>query len=129
MKLHADRIDGRNAISRHSLSGVIVNGQAYTHSLIVPSDGEVLAWPVDRFESLDAGHFEMLGAYRPQLVVFGSGSRLRFPAPRLLAGLMKARIGIETMDTAAACRTYNVLLSEGRAVVAALLFDAADPTS
>jgi len=128
LKLHADRIDGRNAISRHSLSGVIVNGQAYTHSLIVPSDGEVRAWSVDRFEALEAEHFERLVDYRPQLVVFGSGSRLRFPSPRLLAGLMKARIGIETMDTAAACRTYNVLLSEGRVVVAALLFDAADPS-
>ena len=61
----------------------------------------------------------------PYHVVFGSGNRLRFAAPRLQRVLIDARIGIETMDTAAACRTYNVLLGEGRCVVAALLFDAA----
>jgi len=67
-------------------------------------------------------HFARLAALAPELVVFGSGPRLRFPAPALLRPLIDARIGIETMDTAAACRTYNVLLAEGRSVVAALLF-------
>lgn len=123
MKLQADRIDGLNAISRHSSEGVIVNSQTYTNSLVVPWQGEVTAWEVPDFERLEAAHFEKLAAMKPQLVIFGSGARLRFPPPRLLAGLMKARIGVETMDTAAACRTYNVLLAEGRAVVAALLFD------
>jgi uncharacterized protein len=56
-------------------------------------------------------------------VIFGSGVRLRFANPRLLEPLMARRIGVETMDTSAACRTYNVLLAEGRAVVAALLFE------
>ena len=123
MKLQADRIDGRNAIARHSTSGVIVNGQAYTHSVVVPWHGEPAAWPVDSFDALDASHFEMLAALRPQLVIFGSGARLRFPPPRLLAGLIGARIGVEAMDTPAACRTYNVLLAEGRSVLAALLFE------
>ena len=66
-------------------------------------------------------------ALSPELVIFGSGSRLRFPKPALLQPLMTRRIGFETMDTAAACRTYNVLLAEGRAVVAALLFEARRP--
>ena len=121
MKLQADRIEGRNAISRHSVSGVIINGAQYTHSLVLPWDGDPAAWPVSSFETLDASHFEQLLAHRPQLVLFGSGARLRFPAPRLLAGLMQARIGFETMDTAAACRTYNVLASEHRRVLAALV--------
>ena len=69
-------------------------------------------------------HFARLAELRPELVLFGSGARLRFPAPALLKPLIDARIGIETMDTAAACRTYNVLLAEGRSVVAALLFAA-----
>ena len=123
MKLQADRIDGLNAISRHSTEGVIVNNQTYTHSLVVPWQGDVTAWPVPDFDHLEAAHFELLAGLKPQLVIFGSGARLRFPPPRLLAGLMKARIGVETMDTAAACRTYNVLMAEGRAVVAALLFE------
>ena len=59
----------------------------------------------------------------PELVVFGSGTRLRFAPPALLRGLMARRIGVETMDTAAACRTYNILAGEGRRVVAALLLE------
>ncbi len=123
MKLQAERIDGLNAISRHSVSGVIVNGHTHSHAVVVPWQGEVRPWQVLGFDALEAAHFDALTALQPQLIVFGSGARLRFPPPRLLAGLMAARVGIETMDTAAACRTYNVLLAEGRAVVAALLFD------
>ena len=125
MKLQADRIEGRNAITRHSVSGVMVNGEAYRHSLLVPWQGECRALAGGRASTTwTPAHFDVLVALQPQLVIFGSGARLRFPPPRLLAGLMAARIGVETMDTAAACRTYNVLLAEGRAVVAALLFDA-----
>lgn len=123
VKLQADRIEGRNAIARHSTEGVIINGQAYTHSLIVPWSGEPQAWTPSAMDALLPEHFDALVALGPQLVIFGSGARLRFPPPRLLAGLMRARIGLETMDTPAACRTYNVLLAEGRAVVAALLFN------
>jgi len=79
---------------------------------------------VASFEALDEASFETLATLSPELVIFGSGSRLRFPKPGLLKPLMARRIGFETMDTAAACRTYNVLLAEGRAVVAALLFEA-----
>jgi len=128
VKLQAERIEGTNAIARHSLDGVIVNGAEYRHSVIVPWQGPVLAWRADGFDALTEDHFEALAALRPELVIFGSGPRIRFPKPALLRPLMQARIGIETMDTPAACRTYNVLLAEGRSVVAALLFDAAqDP--
>jgi len=76
-----------------------------------------------RFEDLAAEHFASLAALSPELVIFGSGTRLRFARPELLRPLIDRRIGIETMDSPAACRTYNVLLAEGRAVVAALLFE------
>ena len=66
---------------------------------------------------------------KPELVIFGSGSRIRFVRPALLRALIERRIGIETMDTGAACRTYNVLLAEGRSVLAALLFETAAPAS
>jgi len=125
MKMRADRIDGQNAIARHGPEGVVVNGVEHTESVIVPWQGEVVAWNVDAFESLRADHFARIAALKPELVIFGSGSRLRFPAPALLRPLIDAGIGIETMDTAAACRTYNVLLAESRSVVAALRFDAA----
>jgi uncharacterized protein len=125
LKLHAERIEGGNAISRHGPDGVAVNGVEHTHSVLVPWSGPVLPWPVDRFESLDQAHFELLAALKPELVIFGSGPRLRFARPALMRTLIDLRIGVETMDTAAACRTYNVLLAEGRAVVAALIFESA----
>jgi uncharacterized protein len=124
LKLHAERIDGTNAIARHSPEGVIVNGVAYTRSVIVPSQGTVADWQVASFERLCEADFDRLLQLDPELVIFGSGARLRFPPPALLRPLMQRRIGFETMDTPAACRTYNVLLAEGRTVVAALLFDA-----
>ena len=127
MKMQADRMEGQNAIARHGPDGIIVNGIEFTASVVVPWRGTVVAWDVDDFEGLTADHFDRLAALSPELVIFGSGARLRFPKPALLQPLMKRRIGFETMDTAAACRTYNVLLSEGRAVVAALLFEARRP--
>lgn len=123
MKLQADRIEGQNAIARHGPGGVLVNGTEHRHSVIVPSSGAVEAWAVDTFEALTTAHFERLAALEPELVIFGSGARLRFVRPPLIRSLIERRIGIETMDTAAACRTYNVLLAEGRSVVAALLFE------
>jgi uncharacterized protein len=126
MKMRADRIEGQNAIARHGPEGVIINGVEHTESVLVPWQGSVVAWNARTFESLTAEHFARIAAMRPELVVFGSGARLRFPSPALLRPLIDSGIGIETMDTAAACRTYNVLLAEGRTVVAALLFVAHD---
>ncbi len=124
MKMRADRIEGHNAIARHGPDGVVVNGIERTESVLVPWRGEVRPWQVSDFDALTAEHFARVAALTPELVIFGSGARLRFPAPALLRPLIDAAIGVETMDTAAACRTYNVLLAEGRSVVAALLFGA-----
>ena len=126
MKLQADRIEGQNAIARHGPDGVLVNGVEHRSSVIVPWRGPVLPWAVHGFEQLTPAHFDALLALAPELVVFGSGPRIRFPQPLWTRSLIERRIGVETMDTAAACRTYNVLLAEGRSVVAALLFAAVD---
>ena len=126
MKMRADRIEGRNAIARHGPDGVVVNGIEHTESVLVPWQGDVVAWNPPTFEALTSERFARVVALAPELVVFGSGERLRFPSPTLLRPLIDAAIGFETMDTRAACRTYNVLLAEGRKVVAALLFAAGD---
>ena len=125
MKLQADRIEGQNAIARHGPGGVLVNGTEHRSSVLVPWHGAVTAWPVADFGALAEAHFLMLAEWQPELVIFGSGHRIRFAKPALLRPLIERRIGIETMDTAAACRTYNVLLAEGRSVLAALLFETA----
>lgn len=110
-------------ISKHDLRHVWVNGVEQAHSVLVPWKGQPQDWQVARFEDLTDAHFERILALKPELVVFGSGSRIRFAKPALYRALIDARIGMETMDIGAACRTYNVLASEGRAVLAALLIE------
>lgn len=125
MKFQLDEPQGGNSISRHDGSRVWVNGEAHESSLLVPWRGEVQVWPLTRFDELSESHFEQILALKPELVIFGSGPRIRFAKPALYQQLIQARIGMETMDLAAACRTYNVLASEGRSVLAALLIETA----
>ena len=122
MKFQPDQLAGTHVITRHDSDALWVGKQKYSHSLLVPWQGEVRHWAPDRPEALQATHFEMILAMQPELVIFGSGPRLKFVSPALMQALIERRIGVETMDTAAACRTYNVLVSEGRSAVAALLF-------
>ncbi|MEN9417246.1 MAG: hypothetical protein RI988_866 [Pseudomonadota bacterium] len=126
MKFQPDRAEDVNLITRHDPDRVWVGASGYAHSVLVPWQGVVQAWPARTPGELQPAHFEQLLALRPELVVFGSGTRLRFLPPALYRALIEARVGMETMDTAAACRTYNVLAGEGRAVVAALLLEAGD---
>ena len=121
MKFQPDTPSGVNAISRHEAGRIWVGSTPFTHSVVVPWQGEVLAWGASTPGELTEAHFERIAALKPEVVIFGSGPRLQFVPPGLLRALITARIGVETMDTAAACRTYNVLVSEGRNVVAALL--------
>jgi uncharacterized protein len=123
MKFQLDEPQGGNSISRHDAQGVWVNGQPFRQSVLVPWKGVVSPWRPSRFEELEAADFEALLPFSPELVIFGSGSRLRFVHPERWRGLVASRIGFETMDLAAACRTYNVLASEGRNVLAALLIE------
>ena len=120
MKLQPDQFNAP-FISAYQPGWIEVNGHQYTGGLKVCSQTGCSTWSVVRFEDLQAADFENLVSDRPELVIFGSGLRLRFPRPVCLAPLIRMGIGVETMDTAAACRTYNVLASEGRRVVAALL--------
>jgi uncharacterized protein len=108
-------------ISRQEPGRIWVGATAFDHSVLVPWSGEVLPWNASQPAELTAAHFERIAALRPEVVIFGSGPRLQFVAPALQRALIDLRIGVETMDTGAACRTYNVLASEGRRVLAALL--------
>lgn len=124
MKFQPDSLDGVNTIARHDGGSVWIGNQSYSGSVIVPWSGPVRAWAPADFNALTQAHFDEILQLQPELVIFGSGARLRFPAPALLRELIARRIGVESMDSAAACRTYNVLVSEGRTVVAALLLGA-----
>ena len=121
MKFQPDTASGVNVISRHEPGRVWVGAAAHSGSLLVPWQGAVLAWDAADFDALTAAHFERIAALDPEVVIFGSGPRLQFVPSALQRSLIELRIGVETMDTAAACRTYNVLASERRRVLAALL--------
>ncbi|MGH8858289.1 MAG: Mth938-like domain-containing protein [Polaromonas sp.] len=129
MKLQPDRLDVQSILGYGpGWVGLGHNGVAekIERSIVIGSRGEKFDWHCTRFEQLTAEHFALLTKTRPELVIFGSGTRLRFPPPAFLRALMEQRIGIETMDTLAACRTYNILAGEGRQVIAALLIEAED---
>ena len=101
-------------ISAYGSDYVAINGRRYARSLIVMPDKVIEEWGATSFAALTQAHFLMLADLRPEILLFGTGAALRFPDLRLTQALSAARIGIEVMDTHAACRTYNILLSEGR---------------
>ncbi|MDE1184413.1 Mth938-like domain-containing protein [Paraburkholderia sp.] len=123
MKLHQDSSGALNTVTAYGADYVEINLQRHTGSILVMPQTPVVAWPVSSFDALGAEHFAMLIAPAPEVVIFGSGQKLRFPHPRLTAALAAKRIGVETMDFKAACRTYNILMAEGRKVAAALLIE------
>jgi len=120
MKLQPDRSSAQT-ITGHGPGWVAVDGERIGHSLIVGSAGQRLPWSSGVFDELGEGDFARLAELDVEVIIFGSGPRIRFPRPAWIAPLAARRIGIETMDTAAACRTYNILAQEGRTVAAALL--------
>ena len=124
MKFEPDRPDAPS-ITAYGPGWLAVDGQRHERSMLIGSGGLLQPWDgATSFDALSAALFEPLAARQPEVLLFGSGARLRFPPPAWLAALVAARVGVETMDTAAACRTYNILSGEGRLVLAALLIEA-----
>ncbi|MDE1008736.1 Mth938-like domain-containing protein [Paraburkholderia agricolaris] len=123
MKLHQDSSGALNTVTGYGAGYVEINLVRHAGSILLLPEAPVIAWPVAAFDQLSAEHFAMLVEAAPEVVIFGSGERLRFPHPRLTAALTAKRIGVETMDFKAACRTYNILMAEGRKVAAALLIE------
>jgi uncharacterized protein len=124
MKLQPDKSEVQT-ITGYGPGWVGIAGEKITHSVILSSRGERIAWPAASFADLGEPHFAQLAEVDAEVVIFGSGSRIRFPQPAWLKPLMARRVGMETMDTAAACRTYNILAQEGRSVAVALLLEQA----
>ena len=123
MKLQSDPHSGANTITGYGDGYVEINKTPYDHAVVLRSDGAISEWPVKNFDELDAGHFLQLIDLKPELILIGTGSRQRFPKPELLKALIEAKIGFEIMDSQAACRTYNILVGEGRQVVLALIVE------
>ena len=124
MKLQPDKSPAP-LINAHGAGWIQVSGQRFEHSLLLSSNPANLpiAWRPVRFEDLTGEDFKDWRIDETELVIFGSGTSLQFPRPQWLMHWIEQRIGVETMDTPAACRTYNILASEGRKVTAALLVE------
>ena len=121
MKIQLETGAGQFLIRAYAPGKITVNEAVYTASLVLTPEAIRSDWAPQTFEQLASEHFESIAALRPEVVILGTGSRLRFPPASVLAPFARAGIGVEVMDTAAACRTYNILAGDGRKVVAALL--------
>ena len=123
MKLHLDRPGMMNFITAFDPQYVQVNQTRHASSLIVLRERLIDNWPVRTPEDLTEADFEALAGLGVEIVLLGTGRSQRFPHPRLTSRLLSQRIGLEVMDTGAACRTYNILSGEGRSVAAALIVE------
>jgi uncharacterized protein len=121
VKLH-QAVAGGNTFTGYGADYVAVNGVRREKNSIVLVD-RILDWDVAGFEALRAEDFQVFETLSIEIVLLGTGSKQRFPHPRLTAALARSGIGVEVMDLQAACRTYNILVAEERKVAAALLFE------
>lgn len=121
MKLHLADSKNRYAVTGYGPGYLAVNTIRYERSLVITPDQAPETWPVLQFDALDAAAMAALLEKRPEIIVLGTGATQRFAAPAVLRPLIEAGIGLESMNTPAACRTYNILMGEGRRVVAAML--------
>ena len=126
MKLFRELDADLNLVAAYDASAITIKGQAYSDNLILTPDAVFSPWASQRsFSQLEEGDFAQIRDLQPALVLLGTGIKQRFPKPALLRALIDARIGYEVMDTGSACRTYNILATEGRLVVAALMLEPA----
>jgi len=121
MKLHLTHAEGNQLITAYAKGSISINHQIYSHSLIVLPTEIKTDWQVSNFDSLAITDFEYIANLSPELVILGTGETHRFVHPKLSAPLTKLGIAVDCMTTDAACRTYNILMSEGRNVAAALI--------
>jgi uncharacterized protein len=120
MKFHL-QAPAANVIQALGTDWVRIGETEYRQNLVVTPDAVAMGWAPAGFASLTEADFAGLLQHRPELVLLGTGAAQRFPHPRLLRALSEARVGVEVMDTRAACRTFNILIAEDRRVVAALV--------
>ena len=121
MKLHLSNPGDTKLFTAHGADHVMVNGERHERSIVVLAEEVRSDWVVAGFDELTEAHFAYFVALKPDVLLLGTGATQRFPHPRLYRALTDAGIGVECMDTPAACRTYNILVAEDRRVIAAIL--------
>ena len=121
MKLHLTTAENNNLITGYGEDFIEINKIRYSQNLIVLSNELLLDWDVGSFAELTPAHFSRIVDLNPEVLLLGTGAKHQFLHPRIAQNLTIKNIPVECMTTAAACRTYNILMSEGRHVAAALL--------
>jgi uncharacterized protein len=120
VKLHLTQAEGQQLFTGYGPGYVSVNNVRYEQDLVV-SPQSVSVWAVGTFEDITAADFSFIAALGVEIVIFGTGPTQRFPRAELMRALAASGAGVEIMESKAACRTYNILASEGRKVAAAIL--------
>ena len=121
MKLHLTNADGNNLVTGYENGWVAINKIRHSSNLILMPNQIIEPWEVKDFANLSAENIAQIAALKPEIVLLGTGASHRFIHPKFTTALTELGISLECMNTAAACRTYNILMSEGRNVAAALL--------
>lgn len=121
MKLHLTTAENNYLITAYGADYIEINKQRYEQNLIVMPDTLMQDWQPRSFSELCHEHFEQIATLNPEVVILGTGTTHQFLHPRHYQNLTERSIPLECMTTAAACRTYNILMSEGRRVAAALI--------
>jgi uncharacterized protein len=123
MKLQATPSSDQHVIVAHGPGWVDIDGRHYRRSVLITPTAIDADWGPESFGALDEAHLAALADHAGDVWLLGTGSQQRFPPPQVLRVLIEAGISVEIMDTAAACRTYNILVAEGRATLAALIIE------
>ncbi len=121
MKFAQDSQDEGYVITAYDEDNISINGKAFASSLIITRTKLNENWKLNHIDSLQTEHIEQILVLNPELIIIGTGKKLTFPAVATYSEIIRKGIGVDFMDTQAACRTYNILMSEGRDVVAGLI--------
>lgn len=121
MKLHSDRVSTANRITAYGTGYITVNEERITTSVVVTPTRLITDWAPEGFAGIASAYARMLDELEVEIILLGTGASQQFPHADLYAEAASRGIGLEVMDTAAACRTYNILMAEGRTVAALLL--------
>lgn len=123
MKMSLENNPDLNLITGYGSDHLMINKVRHDGNLMLNATRVIPGWAPNGFDGLTSDDFAAVLELKPDVVIVGTGARLRFPQHALLRPLIEAGVGFEIMDLSAACRTYNVLATEGRAVAVAVMFD------
>jgi uncharacterized protein len=121
MPLAEELITGRNSIQAYQPGQITINERDYNQSLILSATEIVTPWPVTNIDELSAEQMQTIVDQKPEVILLGTGEKQQFPDIEIIGYFAQLGLGLEVMNTGAACRTFNILVAEDRQVVAAII--------